>query len=166
MAQGMTDGQFTPEEAGLLSPLTLAYVGDAVYELVVRTMLVRTANQPVHQLHAKASRLVKAEKQSEISGILEPLLEEDEKRIWRRGRNAKANTHSRSAGILDYRRATGFEALMGYLYLSGRTGRMLELIAAGLQIGREELEMPRIDRGISGKQMTAVPDGEMENAES
>lgn len=137
MAQGMT-----AEAAGRLSPLTLAYVGDAVYELVIRTMLVRRANQPVHRLHGQASSLVKAEKQSELAAILEPLLEEDEKRILRRGRNAKANTHSRSAGILEYRRATGFEALMGYLYLSGRTDRMLELIAAGLQVSLEELQLP------------------------
>ena len=121
------------------SPLTLAYAGDAAYELVIRTMLVRKANQPVHQLHREASSLVKAEKQSEMAGILEPLFTEEEEQIYRRGRNAKANTHARSAGIQEYRRATGFEAVIGYLYLSGQEERMLELIAAGLQISMEEL---------------------------
>ena len=121
------------------SPLTLAYTGDAAYELVIRTMLVRRANQPVHQLHRQASSLVKAEKQSEMAGILEPLLTEEEAQIYRRGRNARANTHARSAGIQEYRRATGFEAVIGFLWLSGRKERMLDLIAAGLQISREEI---------------------------
>ena len=121
------------------SPLTLAYAGDAAYELVIRTMLVRRANQPVHQLHRQASSLVKAEKQSEMAGILEPLLTEEEAQIYRRGRNARANTHARSAGIQEYRRATGFEAVIGFLWLSGRKERMLDLIAAGLQISREEI---------------------------
>ena len=121
------------------SPLTLAYAGDAAYELVIRTMLVRRANQPVHQQHRQASSLVKAEKQSEMAGILEPLLTEEEAQIYRRGRNARANTHARSAGIQEYRRATGFEAVIGFLWLSGRKERMLDLIAAGLQISREEI---------------------------
>ncbi len=121
------------------SPLTLAYAGDAAYELVIRTMLVRRANQPVHRLHRQASSLVKAEKQSEMAGILEPLLTEEEAQIYRRGRNARANTHARSAGIQEYRRATGFEAVIGFLWLSGRKERMLDLIAAGLQISREEI---------------------------
>ena len=117
--------------------------GDAAYELVIRTMLVRRANQPVHRLHRQASSLVKAEKQSEMAAILEPLLTEEELQVYRRGRNARANTHARSAGIQEYRRATGFEAVIGFLWLSGQKERMLDLIAAGLQIGREELQFEK-----------------------
>ena len=145
MAPGMTaDPQGAGESAARVrqySPLTLAYAGDAAYELLIRTMLIRRANQPVHQLNRMASTLVKAQKQSEMAGILEPLLTEEEAAVYRRGRNAKANTHARSAGIQEYRRATGFEAVIGYLYLSGQMDRMRELVAAGLQVDVEELWM-------------------------
>ncbi len=121
------------------SPLTLAYIGDAVYELAVRTILVRRTNMQVNKLHKKASGAVRAEAQSRMIGYLEPLLTEEEQQIYHRGRNANAHTHAKNAGIQEYRRATGFEAVMGYLYLKGDIGRMTELIKRGLEDDGQEL---------------------------
>ena len=116
----------------MYSPLTLAYIGDAAYEIVIRTILVRKANMQVNKLHRHAARLVKAEKQSAMIEILEPLFTEEEKQIYKRGRNAKSYTKAKNASTIDYRRATGFEAVMGYLYLKGDYKRMIDLIRAGL----------------------------------
>ena len=107
------------------SPLTLAYIGDGVYELVIRTILVKKGNCPVNRLHKKASSLVKAGAQSAIMEVIEEKLTSEELSVYRRGRNA----HSTMA---DYRRATGFEALMGYLYLKEDYTRMLTLIRMGI----------------------------------
>lgn len=101
------------------SPLTLAYIGDAAYELVVRTVLVSRANTQVNKLHHAASNLVKAETQSRMIDVLEPHFTPEEEHIYKRGRNAKSYTSAKNASITDYRRATGFEAVMGYLYLKG-----------------------------------------------
>ncbi len=122
------------------SPLTLAYIGDAVYELVIRTILVSRANTQVSKLHKKASSLVKAEKQSELVEILEPHFTPEEEHIYKRGRNAKSYTSAKNAGIVDYRRATGFEAVMGYLYLKGDFRRMMDLIKMGIEPGENENE--------------------------
>ena len=124
------------------SPLTLAYIGDAIYEIYIRTMIVTRANAPVHLLHEKSSALVRAGKQSEIVGILEPLFTEKERQVYHRGRNAKAYTKAKNAGILEYRRATGLEAVMGYLYLKGDLDRIRELLAAGLGVEAEMLRLP------------------------
>ena len=110
------------------SPLTLAYIGDGIYELIIRTVLVRKGNCPVNQLHKKASSLVKAASQSAIMEVIEEKLTEEEHNIYRRGRNAHSPTMAKHATMADYRRATGFEALMGYLYLKGDYTRMLELV--------------------------------------
>lgn len=115
------------------SPLTLAYIGDAVYELVIRTVLVEGGNAQVNKLHQRASKLVKASAQSEIIEKLKPFLTEEELGVFKRGRNAKSYTMAKNATMSDYRRATGFEALMGYLYLTQRWERMLELIKLGIQ---------------------------------
>ena len=131
--------QLSPEQ---YSPLTLAYIGDAIYEIYIRTMIVTRANAPVHLLHEKSSALVRAGKQSEIVGILEPLFTEKERQVYHRGRNAKAYTKSKNAGILEYRRATGLEAVMGYLYLKGDLDRIRELLAAGLGVEAETLRLP------------------------
>ena len=93
----------------MYSPLTLAYIGDAAYEIVIRTILVRKANMQVNKLHRHAAGLVKAEKQSAMIEILEPLFTEEEKQIYKRGRNAKSYTKAKNASTIDYRRATGFE---------------------------------------------------------
>lgn len=119
------------------SPLTLAYIGDGVYELVIRTVLVKKGNCPVNQLHRKASSLVKAASQSAMMEFIEPLLTEEEHSVYRRGRNAHSPTMAKHATMADYRRATGFEALMGYLYLKEDFGRIVELVRAG--IGEDQI---------------------------
>ena len=110
------------------SPLTLAYIGDGIYDVVIRTILVEEGNQAVNSLHKKASSMVKAEAQSEMILALQEELTSQEMSIFKRGRNAKSNSAAKNASIGDYRKATGFEAIMGYLYLTSQTDRMIELI--------------------------------------
>lgn len=119
------------------SPLTLAYIGDGVYELIIRTILVKKGNCPVNRLHKKASSLVKAVAQSAIIEKIEEELTQEEHDIYRRGRNAHSPTMAKHATMADYRRATGFEALMGYLYLKEDYERMITLVRKG--IGEELL---------------------------
>ncbi len=119
------------------SPLTLAYIGDGVYELIIRTILVKKGNCPVNQLHKKASSLVKASAQSAIIDNIESELTEEEHAVYKRGRNAHSPTMAKHATMADYRRATGFEALMGYLYLKEDYNRMITLIRKG--IGEDKL---------------------------
>ena len=114
------------------SPLTLAHIGDGVYELVIRTILVKKGNCPVNRLHKKASSLVKAGAQSAIMEVIEEKLTPEELSVYRRGRNAHSPTMAKHATMADYRRATGFEALMGYLYLKEDYTRMLTLIRMGI----------------------------------
>ena len=114
------------------SPLTLAYIGDGVYELIIRTILVKKGNCPVNRLHKKASSLVKAGAQSVIMEVIEEKLTPEELSVYRRGRNAHSPTMAKHATMADYRRATGFEALMGYLYLKEDYTRMLTLIRMGI----------------------------------
>ena len=114
------------------SPLTLAYIGDGIYDLVIRTILVKKANCPVNRLHRQSSALVKAGAQSKMMEVIEPVLTEEEERVYKRGRNAHSPTMAKHATMADYRRATGFEALMGYLYLKEDFGRMLALIRLGI----------------------------------
>ena len=94
------------------SPLTLAYIGDGIYELIIRTILVKKGNCPVNRLHKKASSLVKAAAQSGIMEIIEKELTPEELSVYRRGRNAHSPTMAKHATMADYRRATGFEALI------------------------------------------------------
>lgn len=136
--------EYMKEEFGLedkdlrtYSPLTLAYIGDGIYDLVIRTMLVKRGNCQPNKLHGRASMLVKASAQAEMIEKLMPYLTEQEIQIYKRGRNAKSCTMAKNATMLDYRKATGFEALIGYLYLSENTKRMIELIKAGLDKGEE-----------------------------
>ena len=114
------------------SPLTLAYIGDGVYELIIRTILVKKGNCPVNRLHKKASSLVKAGAQSAIMEVIEEELTPEELSVYRRGRNAHSPTMAKHATMEDYRRATGFEALMGYLYLKEDYTRMLTLVRMGI----------------------------------
>lgn len=116
-----------------LSPLVLAYIGDSIYDLVIKTWVIEQGNMKVNKLNKKTSSIVKAESQSAMIGVIEPMLSEHEEAVYKRGRNAKSYTSAKNASIGDYRRATGFEALMGYLYLSGQYERMMELVKAGLE---------------------------------
>ena len=114
------------------SPLTLAYIGDGVYELIIRTILVKKGNCPVNRLHKKASSLVKAGAQSAIMEVIEEELTPEELSVYRRGRNAHSPTMAKHATMADYRRATGFEAMMGYLYLKEDYTRILTLVRMGI----------------------------------
>ena len=123
------------------SPLTLAYMGDCAYEIVIRTLLVHKGNTHVDRLNKRASNLAKAATQSQIIGVIQESLTEEELTIYKRGRNAKSYTSAKNASINDYRRATGFEALIGWLYLKGEFDRMTELIRLGFEgIGAEIVE--------------------------
>ncbi len=110
------------------SPLTLAYIGDGIFDLVIRSMVVAKGNTKASQLHKRTSRIVKAETQAKMIDAIETSLSEEEADIYRRGRNAKSPTMAKNATMKDYRKATGFEALMGYLYLKNEFYRILELI--------------------------------------
>lgn len=115
------------------SPLTLAFIGDGIYDLIIRTMIVEQGNAPVNKLHKKVSNLVKAPAQMELFHRIEENLTEEEVAVYKRGRNAKSFTSAKNASITDYRIATGLEALMGYLYLTNQLPRILELIKMGLE---------------------------------
>ena len=110
-----------------LSPLNLAYVGDGVYTLLVRTRLVAQANRPASILNKITSNHVKAAAQSANYYNLLPHLTEEEAAIIKRGRNASPGQRAKNATIADYRNATGLEALFGYLYLTGQNARIIEL---------------------------------------
>lgn len=117
------------ERAGLYSPLVLAYIGDSVYEVFTRKKLLdKNPNLPAHKLHKENVKYVKAKAQSNAMEKIEPMLTEQELAVYKRGRNAKSATVPKNADLVDYRRATGFEALIGFLELSGRNERLLEIM--------------------------------------
>ena len=113
--------------------LTLAYLGDAIYELVLRTMLVEQGMSHVDSLNKKASGYAKAPTQAKIFKIIEECLTEDELGFYKRGRNAKSGSVAKSGTVMEYRIATGFESMLGYLYLLGRQDRILELVKLGIK---------------------------------
>lgn len=113
------------------SPLKLAYLGDAVFELIMRTIIIEETGGPVKNLHERTSQLVNAGSQSKLIQSLMEELTEDELRTYRHGRNAKTSSVAKHADIHDYRNATGLEALFGYLYLTGRMTRAIELCRIG-----------------------------------
>ena len=115
-----------------MAPLVLAYLGDAVYELEIRERLVKKDHSRPAKLNKEAARLVCAAAQSRMAEALLEHMTEEEQAIYRRGRNAHSPTTAKNQTVGDYRRATGFEALIGYLHLCGETARMRELIALGL----------------------------------
>ena len=125
--------EMTKEEVLTYAPLTLAFLGDAVYELAIRTNLVQEAERSPNMLNRLSSALAKAGAQSIAMEAIEPVLTEEELSVYRRGRNAKSHTMAKNATVIDDRRATGFEALIGYLYLTGQKERYLELIRIGVE---------------------------------
>lgn len=116
-----------------LSPLVLAYVGDAVFEILVRTRVISEGNAPVNKLHKKSKDYVNAKSQAEMIFRLEEFLTDEEKAVYKRGRNAKSFTSPKNGDIIDYRNATGLEALFGYLYLKGEMDRVVELFNKGVE---------------------------------
>ncbi|MCQ4894398.1 Mini-ribonuclease 3 [Anaerotruncus sp. DFI.9.16] len=123
----MLDLKLQEQNPKLLSPLTLAFLGDAVYELCVRQRVVAEGNCPVNDMHRKAVKLVNAAAQSDAFERISGALTEEELAVYKRGRNANATSSPKHAALADYRRATGVEALFGYLYLKGETERIGEL---------------------------------------
>ena len=114
------------------SPLTLAYIGDAVYELVIRSIIVEKGNAPVNKLHKRSSQLVKAKSQAEAAVKLMDVFTEEELAVYKRGRNTRSHTMAKNADMMDYRMATGFEAVMGYLHLKQDYARIIELVRMGI----------------------------------
>ena len=108
--------------------LTLAYLGDCIYELIIRSMLVEQGIMHVSDLNKAAVAHVRAGAQAKLMQSIEGKLTEDETAVYHRGRNAKSASIPKNASVAEYRTATGFEALMGYLYLKGETDRILELL--------------------------------------
>lgn len=115
------------------SPLTLAYIGDSVYEVIIRTKLVTYSNAPVNKLNKQGSELAKAVTQAWMIQEMESELTETELEIYKRGRNAKSYTSAKNASITDYRKATGFEALIGYLYLTGQDERLMSFVGTAIK---------------------------------
>ncbi len=153
-------------EPGEYSPLALAYIGDAVYELAIRTLVMNRGNTQVNKMHKKTASLVKAEAQAGFYKLLEEMLTEEERAAYRRGRNAKSFTMAKNATMKDYRMATGFEALMGYLYLTEQFERMAQLLSYGLgklgELPQDEAGQPESD----GEDGTKSQSGEGEPGES
>lgn len=121
------------------SPLTLAYIGDAIYDLIIRSVVVERANRSANDLHKRTTRYVKAEAQAQMIMALQEELTEEEKAVYKRGRNAKSYTSAKNATLSDYRKATGFEALIGFLYLTNQTDRMLYIVKKGIELAGLEI---------------------------
>lgn len=112
-----------------ISPLSLAYIGDAVYEVYIRSYIMRDINMPVSKLHRASTKFVSAKAQAKVYHKIEDKLREDEIAVFKRGRNAHSYTSAKNADIIDYRISTGFEALIGYLYVKKDTKRLEEIIS-------------------------------------
>lgn len=123
------EGAITEAEARQLNPVVLAFVGDAVYSLYVRERLVRSGAGKASEFQRASSKIVSAEGQSEFLTVLEPLFTEEELDVYKRGRNAKKATKSKNASAVAYNRSTGFEAVIGYLYLTGKEERIQQLLS-------------------------------------
>ena len=131
--------EFECEEVDIrnYSPLTLAFLGDCVFDLMIRTVIVERGNRAAESLHKKKSTIVKAQTQAKMAEILLDELSEEEMAVYKRGRNAKSYSTAKNASVTDYRKATGFEALLGFLYLQNKEDRMIELVKMAL----EQMEM-------------------------
>lgn len=116
-------------QAKLMNPVTLAFVGDAVFTLFVRERLVERADYPLAQLQKLVSAEVSAHGQNLLLEKISPLFTEEEADVFRRGRNAKKGTRAKNASVAEYNNSTGVEAVLGYLYLTGQTARLNELFA-------------------------------------
>lgn len=120
----MNNNDLITKNGTVLPSLTLAYIGDAVYELWVRRYLISAGITRVNTLHRTAVKYVNAETQSKLVGCIEPYLDEEEHQVLKRGRNAKSGRQPKNVDMIDYRRATGLEALVGYWYLSDRQDKL------------------------------------------
>ena len=133
----------TKTEVRMMQPLVLAYVGDAIFELFVRNYLVNKKTGHVNEYHKKSICYVKAGAQSEIIHALEPGLTNEEWKIVKRGRNQKSATAPKNADITDYKYATGFEALLGYLFYIGDYKRLITIMDKAIKIIGDGCRMER-----------------------
>lgn len=120
------------------SPLTLAYIGDSIYDLIIKSLVINRGNKQVNKLHRETSGYVQASAQSAMMRVMQEHLTEEEHAVYKRGRNAKSVSPAKNQSITDYRRATGFEALLGYLYLKKEWKRMLDLVKIGFDSFEEK----------------------------
>ena len=132
--RGLILKEFPHEEVDIstYSPGTLAFLGDAVYSLVIRTILVSKGNRQVEKLHNETTFYVRAEQQAALGTAIYDLMTEEEKKVYRRGRNSNPYHHAKSSSMDEYLQATALEALCGYLYLQDRTDRLMELLREGV----------------------------------
>lgn len=121
------------------SPLTFAYIGDAVFEIIIRTLIVEKGQCAPQTLHKRTTKIVRAETQAKMIEAVYEQLNEEERNIYRRGKNTKINSAAKNASLSDYRKATGFEALCGYLFLKDDTERMIAIIKEALALLEIEL---------------------------
>ena len=122
------DDKLELNTAKQLSPLNLAFIGDAVHTLFVRQQMQYSGDDKVSALNAKVAEVVCAKSQAELIDKLMPILTEDEIAIFKRGRNTKKGTRAKNATVQEYNKSTGFECLVGYLYLTGQTDRLNYLL--------------------------------------
>ncbi|MDE7476517.1 MAG: ribonuclease III [Lachnospiraceae bacterium] len=122
----------------IYSPLTLAYIGDAVFEMIIRTLIVEKGQRAANTLHKHTTKVVCAQTQAKMIDAVYERLTEDEQDIYRRGKNTKLHSTAKNASLADYRKATGFEALCGYLFLKDDTERIMQIV-------RQAIEMANID---------------------
>jgi ribonuclease-3 family protein len=130
----LKDNNVSHKDVNQYSPLVLAYIGDSVYEVFIRTLLVSKGNAPVYKLHKQSVAFVKAKAQSDIIHNIMDNLTEDEQEIVRRGRNAKSGTIPKNADVTEYKYATGFETLLGYLYLRKDFERLTEVLKMSVSV--------------------------------
>ena len=148
LSPGVFRGFFPIERKDGISALGLAYIGDAVFELMVRLYMAGHGSMRVEKLHKRVTETVNAASQSRLSYILLPELTEEEEEVFRRGRNQKSQTSARHQSITDYRRATGLETLFGWLYIEGRYERLRELFLKAmdcLEQGQDPAEINKSD---------------------
>lgn len=143
-----------PVDANSYSPLVLAYIGDAVYELIIRSRVVNQGSMQVNKMHKRSAGLVKAGTQAALIRAIEDLLTAEEHAVYKRGRNAKSVTTAKNASVIDYRTATGLEALAGWLFLKERYDRLVYLVSQGL------IRLGELPGGEDGRDGEDKPGGE------
>lgn len=130
----LLDGVDKNKDPGLIPALLLAYVGDSIFDLAIRTFVLKKGNRQVNKINTDVTTYVSAAAQARIADALKPAFTEDEALIYQRGRNAKPKTKAKNASQGEYHKATGIEAVFGYLYLKGERERILELIKMSVDV--------------------------------
>ena len=143
-----------PVDENSYSPLVLAYIGDSVYEVIIRTKVINRGSMQVNKMHKRSAGLVKAGTQAALIRAIEDLLTAEEHAVYKRGRNAKSVTTAKNASVIDYRTATGLEALAGWLFLKERYDRLVYLVSQGL------IRLGELPGGEDGRDGEDKPGGE------